>query len=64
MLPFKYIKIFAPPTKFCGHGAKSYTIWEDFIAGMYLVVQLKYNFIKMVILLQLYTHRLIDKAFP
>ena len=56
MLPFKYVKVYALPTKCCGHRAKTHLLWEDFIAGMYLVVQLKYNFMKMAILFQLYKH--------
>ena len=30
---------YALTTKFCSYGAKSYIIWEEFTAGMCLVVQ-------------------------
>ena len=41
MVRFILIKVYALTTKCCGHGAKSYTTWEEFTAGMCLVVQSK-----------------------
>ena len=38
---FISIKVYVVTTKCCGHGAKSYTIWEEFTAGLCLVAQLK-----------------------
>ena len=35
------IKAYALTTKWCGHGAKGYTIWDEFTAGLCLVAQLK-----------------------
>ena len=60
---FTLIKACALTTKCCGHGAKSYTIWEEFTDGRYLVVQSKQKFMNMTIAFQLHTDDFI-KHFP
>lgn len=55
MVQYILIKAYALTTKFCGHRGKSNTTWEQFTAGMCLVVQSKEKFMKMVILFQVHT---------
>lgn len=40
-MTWKIIEAYAITTICCGQGAKSYTKWEEFTAGMCLVVQSK-----------------------